>query len=670
MKKIITLLCLTIFGVAIQAAPSTPDAAPLYLNWIDHTIAPDNDFFHYANGTWIKNNPIPLDRASWSAFDILQDQNDRVVKSILETAAAKKNVKDSIDQKIGDFYASGMDEKTINQLGASPLKEELSKIAAIKNSTDLQNSIAHLQMIGVDAAFGFGQIQDLKNSQRVIAELAQGGVGLPDQDYYLKDDPQMKQVRAAYRQYMQHVFVLLGDSTEVARQETDSVMTIETALSKASMRPAEMRDPHAIYHMMTLKQLKDVTPHFNWPLFFKNMGRADIVEANLATPGFFTYFDTALQTVSLEDWKIYLRWRLVSAFVPYLSDSFVNERLHFSQKLSGIKTLLPRWHRVLDTEEGALGFAIGKRYVEKMFPSSSKVKVEVMINEIRAALRNDLKTLSWMTPATRVAAIKKLDAMRQRVGYPTKWRDYSALHINRDHYLQNVMNSNIYLTQYELNKIGKPVDHDEWTMLPQEVNAYYDPSENTINMPAGILQSPFFDIHAPAAINDGAVGVVIGHEMTHGFDDEGAQFDGGGNLKDWWTAADLKKFKKATLCISNQFSQYTIEDGTHVQGPLVTGEAVADLGGVTLAHRALLASNDKGKTIADVTFEQQFFLGFAHVWASHMRPEMMRLLVTTNPHPPAQFRVNGTLANVPAFQAAYHLPKDSPMANKDPCVIW
>ncbi|MGH8371614.1 MAG: M13 family metallopeptidase [Gammaproteobacteria bacterium] len=659
---------------AFAAQGANPAGAEgLHLNWLDTSVNPAKNFFEYANGGWQKANPIPPAYSRWGTFNILAKQNQETIRQILENAAKDKHAKPgSVTQKVGDFYASGMDETAINKAGIEPLAPEFKRIADISNLNELQSDIAHLQMIGVDALFDFGQMQDFKDSSKVVGAAFQGGLGLPDRDYYLKDDAKFKQIRADYMAHVARTFELLGDSKDKAAAEAKTVMDIETGLAKVSMSRVDERTPTNIYHPMLLKQLDAATPDFSWQAYFTAVGHPEIKSINLAMPDFFKSTMGSLRTRPLDDWKTYLRWHLVASFAPYLSQPFVDENFKMRSALTGAKENLPRWQRVVSAEDDALGFAIGKLYVQEKFPPSSKKAVLSILHGIRGALKDDLTTLAWMTPATRKAATRKLDMMGERIGYPDKWRDYSKLTIDRGSYVMNVIRGNEFLQERELNKIGKPVDKSEWGMTPQTVNAYYDPSMNNINFPAGILQPPFFDPKAPAAVNYGALGFVMGHEMTHGFDDEGSQFDGHGNLKNWWTPEDKKKFTAATDCISDHFSSYTVDGDVHVQGKLVTGEATADFGGLTLAWRAFHASKayKDAKTIDGFTPDQQFFLGAAHVWAMNIRPEESRRLVTVDPHPPGIYRVNGTLANMPQFQKTFGVPDNSPMVNKDRCVIW
>jgi putative endopeptidase len=674
MKLNIAFLSLSIIiSSSVLAQEKNKQDDPLHVDWINKQVSPSQDFYTYANGNWQQNNPIPPEYASWGSFNVLHERVQELIHQMLIEASKNTKAKPgSIEQKIGDFYYSGMDEQLIEKVGVTPLNAEFAAISKVSNLIDLQKEVARLHQIGVGALFGFGSMQDFKDSNLMIGAVVQGGLGLPDRDYYLKTDPKFKQIRVAYLQHIAKMFELLDDSPEQAANEAKIVMNIETQLATASMSQVEQRDPHAIYHMKLVKEIDKETPNFDWSKYFTTLYQSDMPTVNYAMPHFFEAMNKLLAEVSIEDWKIYLRWQLIDEYAPYLSKSFVDQNFKMSQVLSGAEKLLPRWKRVVGTENAALGFAIGKMYVDKYFSAHSKKEVLDILKNIRAELSEDLATLKWMTPATRTAALKKLELMQERIGYPEKWRDYSSLKVDRGPYVLNVLRANEFLVKRDLNKIGKPIDRTEWAMSPQTINAYYDPSMNNLNMPAGILQSPFYDPKAPAAVNYGAVGFVMGHEMTHGFDDQGAQFDGHGNLKNWWSPSDLKKFNKATQCIEEQFSKYTVDGDMHVQGKLVVGEAAADLGGITLAYRAFHRSNEykNAKVIDGFTPDQQFFLGVAHVWAMNIRPQQIRNQVTTDPHPPAQYRVNGSLANMPQFQTAFAIPDHSPMVNQPRCTIW
>lgn len=669
----LSLVCSSSICIASPDIKNTQLNEALHIDWLNTNISPSQDFYAYANGSWQKNNPIPSEYASWGSFNIVNDKVQKIIHQMLITVAKDTKTKPgSIEQKVGDFYYSGMDETSINQLGITPLLSEFAQIDTIKTLSDLQHELIHLHQMGVDALFGFGSMQDYKDSNLMIGAVTQSGLGLPDRDYYLKDDAKFKKIREAYVNHITKMFELLGDEQDKAANEAKTVMDIETKLATASMSQIDQRDPHAVYHMMTIAELAKLTPNLSWSQYFTAFGQEKNKSINLAMPNFFKAVNKLLKTVSLDEWKVYLRWHLLDTYVSYLSKPFVDQNFKMVTALTGTEKILPRWKRVVNTENGALGFAIGKLYVAKYFSPASKAAVLEMLKNIRAVLSEDLHTLSWMTPATRQAALKKLDLMEERIGYPSKWWDYSTLKVDRGPYVLNVIRASQFLVKRDLDKIGKPIDRSEWGMTPQTINAYYDPSMNNLNIPAGILQAPFFDPNAPTAVNYGSIGFVMGHEMTHGFDDQGARFDAHGNLKNWWTPSDLAKFNKATQCIVNQFSGYVVDGDMHVQGKLVVGEATADLGGITLSYRAFHRSKEykNAKTIDGLTPDQQFFLGVAHVWATNIRPQQIRNQVTTDPHPPAQYRVNGSLANIPQFQKAFNIPDNSPMINKNRCIIW
>lgn len=674
------VLCVAAQGsIAPQAA--TLDAASLessdgqYLNWLDRTVHPDQDFFHFANGGWLKANPIPPDRSYWGVDTALEQANNDFIRGLVESFARQDSLPaDSDRRKVADFYTSGMDERAIEASGMEPLRPEFARIEAIASIADLQAEFAHLRSFGIAAPLEVGQMQDFKDSTQVIAYIGQSGLGLPNRDYYLRGDPNFVATRKAYGQHIARMFALLGDAPGAASREADTVMALETRLARASMSDIEQRDPRAVYHFMSVRQAEALTPRLRWREIFSDLGRPDINSVNVAMPEFFKALNAEMQRTPLADWKTYLRWQLARACAPYLSRSFVEEEFRLTSVLSGAQELQARWLRVLHAEDEALGFAIGESYVAQRFPPAAKQAALAMVERIRDALKVDLQTLEWMTPATRTAAIKKLDLMELRVGYPDQWRDYGALEIDRGPYVLNVLRAKAFEQNRQLAKIGKPVDRGEWYMTPQTVNAYYDDSMNSLNVPAGILQQPFYDAGWPDAVNYGATGATIGHEMSHGFDDEGAKFDGHGNLNDWWAAADLAKFRSATRCIADQYSRYTVAGGLHVQGELVTGEAVADLGGLMLAWRALHAVPAADPVAApaagEFTPDQLFFLAYAHSWAGEMRPAQAQETVTTDPHPPTIYRTNGILANSPDFQTAFGIAGPGPMTAPRRCVIW
>ena len=523
---------------------------------LDRSVSPCDDFYKFADGGWLKNNPIPADRSGWGVFNQLRDQNEAVLHQILEEAAKDKSAKPGSNwQKIGDFYASCTDEQQVETVGLKPLDAEFQRIAEIKDASSLQTEIARLQRMGVNVVFDFGSEQDLKDSTQVIGGAGQAGLGLPDRQYYLDDDDRSKQLRAGYLKHVTNMFELMGDDGTTAASEAQSVMGTETKLATASKKREDLRDPETNYHVLTLTQLEDLTPHISWADYFREMGAPPLKSADIGQPDFFRQVDADFSSISFDDWKIYLRWHLIHAAAAALPKKFVDENFDFyGRTLTGAKQLLPRWQRCVEATDAKLGEALGQYYVQRNFPPQAKARALVMVNNLIAALREDLSTLDWMSPATREQAIKKLGLINLKIGYPDKWRDYSSYKVDRSSYVENVLRGNSFNVTRDLAKIGKPVDHTEWLMSPPTVNAYYSTSMNEIVFPAGILQPPFFDLHADDAINYGAIGSVIGHEMTHGFDDEGAKFDGYGNLHNWWTPEDLKNFQQRGECIVDQFS--------------------------------------------------------------------------------------------------------------------
>ncbi len=496
----------------------------LYLNWLDRTVAPGVDFFRFANGGWIKSHPIPPDRAYWGVDTLLEQDNQSYIRGLVESLGKSEWPAGSAQRKVADFYLSGMDERGIDAAGIAPLAPEFARIERIRTLPDITQAIAHLQAIGVEAPLQIGEMQDFKDSTQVIAVASQSGLGLPNRDYYLKGEPTFRAARAAYLSHIARMFSLLGDEPAAAAREAKSVMALETLLAAASMSDIEQREPTAIYHPVTVESAQALTPHLSWRVLLADLGHPEIASLNIGMPQFFQAVDRQLTRTALGDWKIYLRWRLIDNFAPYLSKPFVDEDFRMTSVLTGAQQLQVRWLRVLRAEDDALGFAIGQLYVAEKFPPPAKAAAAAMVSRIRDALREDLSTLAWMTPETRMAAEQKLDLMEMRVGYPDRWRDYSGLTIDRGPYVLNVLRANEFEVKRQLAKIGKPVDRSEWYMTPQTVNAYYDPSMNSLNVPAGILQPPYFDVRWSDPVNYGATGATIGHEMTHGFDDEGAKF--------------------------------------------------------------------------------------------------------------------------------------------------
>jgi putative endopeptidase len=624
----------------------------------------------------VQKNPIPADHSSWATFNQLHDKNEDLLRQILDEAAKDNSAQPGSNwQKIGDYYASCMDESQIESAGLQPVDPELQRIAGIKDEPELQAEIARLQREGANVAFEFGSEQDFKDSTQVIADAEQGGLGLPDRQYYRDNDDRSKQLRDQYVEHVTNMFKLMGDDPAKAAGEAKIVLDIETTLANASMDRAARRDPDNVYHKMALTQLGELTPHLSWDIYLKEVNAPAVSAMNIEQPDFFKALDEAFTSVPLDDWKTYLRWHLIHSAAPALSDKFVEENFDFYGKtLTGQKEMLPRWRRCVESTDRELGEALGQFYVQRNFPPEAKAQAIVMVKNLIAALHDDLLTLDWMSPATRQQAIKKLEAISLKIGYPDKWRDYSAFKVDRVSYVGNLLRGRTFEFQRDLAKIGRPVDRTEWDMTPPTVNAYYNPLMNEIVFPAGILQPPFFDPNGDPAINYGGMGAVIGHEMTHGFDDQGAKFDAQGNLKNWWTQEDLKNFKDRGDCIAKQFEAYEY-DGLHENGKLVEGESIADLGGLTISYAAFektLEGKPAPPAIDGFTAQQRFFLGFAQIWAGNYRPEYARLIIKTNEHPLGQFRTDGPLSNMPAFAKAFGCNAGSPMVRSDTlrCRIW
>jgi putative endopeptidase len=665
------------FAAGPLAAASSEAVAGIDTADMDRSASACRSFYRYANGGWLKANPIPPEYPYWGTFQILREHNQEVLRKILEEAAADRGaVPDSDVRKLGDFYGSCMDEARVESDGAKPLAAELARIAAISDLGQLQDEVARLQTFGVGVLFNFGSQQDRKDSTQVIAGAYQGGLGLPDRDYYTKTDDKSKDLRGKYAAHVQRMFELLGDDSAKAQAEAGTVMEIETKLAEASMTRVERRDPDKTYHRMDVDGIAKLTPGFSWTRYFSDVGAPPLGAVNVGQPKFFEALGRDLAAVPVSDWKTYLRWHLIHSAAPALSSDFVDADFDFyGHTLNGTEKNLPRWKRCVQAADGYLGFALGRLYVRRVFPPEAKKAADKMVHNLIAALREDLKTLPWMGPETRKAALAKLDAFHPKIGYPDKWRDYSAYRVDRGPYVENVLRGELFEFHRDLAKIGKPVDRSEWGMTPPTVNAYYNPPKNEIVFPAGILQPPFFDAKADAAVNYGGIGAVIGHEMTHGFDDQGRKFDAHGNLHDWWTPQDEKNFEERAHCVEKQFDSYEVQPGLHENGKLVLGESIADLGGLTIAHKAYelsLRGKPAPAPIDGLTADQRFFLAWAHVWASNDRPEFERLLVNTNPHPLGRFRAIGAPSNMPAFSRAFGCKAGDPMdhSGAELCQIW
>ena len=640
---------------------------------MDKSANPCVDFYQYACGSWMANNPIPADQSSWGRGSELAERNRAILRNILDKASVDDPKRTPVDQKIGDFYGACMDEQTIEKLGIQPLKPEFDRIDAISSKAGILNSLVQLHLMGVNAMFRFGSDPDLKDSMHMIADLDQGGLGLPDRDYYLKDDPKSIELRKQYLAHVQKMLELSGEPAAKASTDAQAVMHFETELAKGSLDRVSRRDPNQIYHKLTVHQLYSLDPAIDWPKYFEGMGAPPITDLNVAVPNFFRAVESAIVQTNLDDIKTYLRWHLLHAEASLLPKAFVDEDFHFYREiLTGAKEIQPRWKRCVAATDNDLGFALGQKYVEETFPPDAKARTLRMVQEIERMLGQDIQSLSWMTPATKKEALVKLRAVANKIGYPDKWRDYSSVKIVRGDAIGNDQRATEFEVHRDVNKIGKQVDRTEWGMTPPTVNAYYNATENNINFPAGILQPPYFDNKMDAAVNYGGIGSVVGHELTHGFDDQGRRFDPEGNLKDWWTPEDAKEFEKRAQCFIDEYSSFTPIDGIHLNGKLTLGENTADNGGVRLAFMALMESlKDKPQAKIDgYTQEQRFFLAWGQVWCQNVRPEMSRMLVQVDPHSPGRDRVNGVLENMSEFRQAFACQVGQPMVREPACRVW
>jgi putative endopeptidase len=640
---------------------------------LDRSIKPCDDFYQFACGGWLKNNPVPADRARYGRFDELTERNQTTLRQILDAVSAPDPKRSAIDQKIGDYYATCMDEAGIEKKGAAALRPQLDRIAAIKTKGELAAALGRLHQAGVPGAFQSGSQPDYKNAKVNIAALDQGGLALPDRDYYLSDEARFADVRAKYPAHVQKMFELLGDAPGLAAKEAQTVLDIETALARASLERVKRRDPANRYHKMTRQELAALAPSVDWNAYFAALGAPAFTDVNVGWPDFFKALGDVVAQKSLDDWKTYLRWHTVHSAAPLLPAAFVNENFAFYGKtLTGAKELRPRWKRCVDLTDDQLGEALGQKYVEKTFGAEGKERTAKMVAALEEALRKDIQTLPWMTETTKQQALAKLGAIANKIGYPDTWRDYSAVKIVRGDALGNAERANHFEQARDLAKIGKAVDPTEWRMTPPTVNAYYSALENNINFPAGILQPPFFEKTMDDAVNFGGIGAVIGHELTHGFDDQGRKFAPNGNMADWWTEQDAKEFEKRASCIADQYSAYTVAGGVPLNGRLTLGENTADNGGLRIAHMAL-KDTIAGKDVPlrdGFTPEQRLFLGWGQVWCQNETEESAKMRAQVDPHSPGRYRVNGVVVNMPEFQQAFSCPAGAPMVRENACRVW
>ncbi|MCX6232072.1 MAG: M13 family metallopeptidase [Bacteroidetes bacterium] len=643
---------------------------------MDTTVRPGDDFYHYANGTWMKNNPIPADNSRWGAFETLMEENYKQLQTIMTEAASAKDAKEgSVQQKIGDFYNSGMDTVSIEKTGIKAIQPELDKIAAIKTPLDVQKHIAYMQTSGMSTLFYFYAAQDEKNSNAIIGNFYQGGLGLPDRDYYLSPDPRSTEIRKEYVKHITKMFELTGETKEQSAKIAEQIMLMETQLANVSSTRVALRDPVANYNKTNLDGLKKNIAKFDWSAYFEALGLTKTEDINVGQPKFISEMAAMTVKVPVELWKTYFKWHLLSTAAPYLSDAFVKENFAFNGTvMRGVTEMKPRWKRVLNETSGSLGEAVGQLYVEKYFPAKAKQRMIELCGNLKAALKDRILNLKWMSDVTKKEAIAKLEKINVKVGYPDKWIDYSKLKIAKTSYYENISSASRFEFARQLAKIGKPVDRAEWGMTPQTINAYYSPNMNEIVFPAGILQPPFFFMNADDAVNYGAIGAIIGHEMTHGFDDQGRQYDKEGNLRDWWIKEDAVNFGMQTKVLVDQYNNFKILDSLHVDGNLTLGENIADMGGVTVAFAALQKAmqGKENKAIDGFTPEQRFFLSYAQVWRCNVRDKETMSRLKEDVHSPAVARVNAIVYNIPQFYQAFSIqPTDKRFKPEaDRAVIW
>ncbi len=645
-------------------------------NELDVTIRPQDDFFHHANKKWMDVNPIPKTESRWGSFTILRLETEKQLRALVEELSKKKSLPEkSAERMVRDFYRSGMDRERRNALDLSPLSPLLKAIDAISDKKSLERTIALLHTQGVGALWDLDVDQDMKASEKYALYLGQDGLSLPDRDYYLKDDAESIRVRDAYKTHVTKMFGLIGSNSEGAKAECDTVLRIETRLAKASMKKEDMRDPEKIYHKYSMASLKKLASGIEWEAYLTRMKGNTAPYFLVMQPDFFKEVNKMLSEVPLDEWKTYLTFHVVNGYAGALSDRFIKQSFSFYGKvLTGTTEMKPLWRRVLSTVNSGLGECLGKLYVERHFPPEAKKKMDLLVDDLFTAYEARIRSLDWMTPATKAKALRKLKSFNRKIGYPDKWKSYAGLSIRPDDYVGNIMRTTEFEHKRTMRKLGKPIDRTEWAMYPQTVNAYYHPTMNDIVFPAAILQYPFFSFTADDALNYGCIGAVIGHEITHGFDDEGSKFDAKGNLKSWWTPEDRKRFMAKAKKVEKQFNTYEVADGLKVNGKLTLGENIADLGGLSIAFDAYKIQLERTgrRDIDGFTPEQRFFLGFALFERENTRPEFTKMQVLTDPHSPGIFRINGPVSNFEAFYETYGLKKGDGLYRepKDREIVW
>jgi len=669
------LLALPAMGQTSTQA-TLPYSPSLDVTSMDKTIDPCVDFYTYSCGGWQKKNPIPADQTSWDVYAKLYQDNLKFLRGILEEAAATKTGRNKVTQEIGDFYGACMDETAVNQRGARAIQPQLDAIAAIASVRDIAPLTAHVTLpFGQTLLFGAGSAQDPDNSEQVIADLDQGGLGLPDRSYYTKEDDKSKEIRARYLQHVQAVFQLLGDTTDAAKKNADTVMRMETALASASWTRVERRNPYNLKNKMKMGDLETLAPSFDWPTYYREARFPHFEIVNVESPKFLKQMSESMATEPLENWKSYFRFHVADSYSPFLSKPFADENFNFYRAyLRGAKAQQPRWRQCVQHADFNLSEALGEAYVAKVFSPGLKSAALDMVDRIEEAMRERIAQLDWMSPQTKQQAVIKLDAIRNKIGYPDKWRDYSSIEISPTDFAGDMERTGAFELHRQINKIGLPVDHGEWMISAATVDAYYDAQMNDINFPAGVLQPPIYDRGMDDAPNYGDTGGTIGHELTHGFDDEGSQFDAKGNLKDWWTKEDREKFDARTKCVDDRYSSYVAVDDVHLNGKLTLGENVADLGGEILAFMAWQSkTRDMSlQSLDGLTPEQRFFVGYAQWDCANERPDDLRVRAATDPHSPAKYRINGVLVNMPEFAKAFACKAGQPMVRpaEQICKVW
>ena len=678
MRSFLFCPLLLLFATAslAQSAQGNKPAPGFSIDTIDKTIDPCGDFYQYACGNWIKNSEIPPDQSQWVSFVELHERNLDIEHGILEKAAAGGANRNAIDQKVGDLYGSCVDEKSVDAKGVAPIKPELDRIAAVSDKSALIDEIAHVHLIGPSPLFNFYSQSDLHNADQVIAYIDQGGLTLPDRDYYIKDDADKVEKRQILVDYATQLFTLTGQSPRQAAKSAQTVLVIETLLAADSMDRTKRRDPKNRDHKMSRDEAAALGPNFYLTRYFTAVGAPGFTQLNVTNPDFFKQVDGVLESEPLDALKTYVSWHVLNAAAPWLSQPFVDANFKLQQKLTGQEQIQARWKRCVNLTDRELGEALGQRYVDVTFGPESKRRMLKMVDALEKSLDEDIHALSWMSDETKKQAKVKLEAIRNKIGYPEVWRDYSSVVIKPNDLLGNVERANAFEAKRQIAKIDKPLDRKEWGMTPPTVNAYYSSSFNEIVFPAGILQPPFFDKAMDDAVNFGGIGLVIGHELTHGFDDQGRKFDPQGNLHDWWTEQDGKEFEKRASCIADEYSNFVAVDDLKLNGKLTLGENTADNGGARIALAALehMIADDKtgkeGQKIDSYTPEQRFFLGFGRVWCEKRRAEVARLRVLTDPHSPGKYRVNGVVQNMPEFQKAWGCKASQPMVAENACHVW